>query len=345
MVHFRPLWALVVAGGLILGTATALAGRSFKEDRRISSLPSRVGTALRGPALDQAGLGDRCQKSGALRDRGLGGLVCRMGLLFGHWHQKDLKSTKRVRDASRDAIATAKTLNALADFSPLNPPPHFARDRFDAFTQGCGALWAFADAFAAPPAGGGKSLGRTLKAERARVEKKLGRELSEEACHCTKLALGMGTDATATLEESGALQQVLTSRGCLLNLKETQNSLNPERSGPRSRFSGRAADAAQDATSGGRLMAFAKSRSLTLKRCVDKYPGPKKSAAADEKLVECACRVVGRWRFPKDAGAQASTPLDIPLGNNGVVLKTRVNAEGVLEACGPLDRLPPRGLP
>jgi hypothetical protein len=249
---------------------------------------------------------------------------------------KTLKTSKQVKETISNALATAATAAALGEFRPLNPPPGFARQRFEALSQGCVALWAFRDAEMAAHAKASPAVEKALKKGRKKVQKKLGHDLGQGACTCTKRAVGVSTEAGATMEEIGGLQQILTSRGCLLDLKGNETQLNPERSGPRSRFSGRAAGLAEASSYRGQLLSYAKSRSVTLKRCVDKFPGARPGNPKAGKMAACACRVMEKWRFPTQPDASAGVELPIPVGQHGLALQTRIQADGRVESCGDL---------
>lgn len=330
----RMIVPAVVAA--LCAAGAAWAGTTFQEPKGIKKQVKRVHAKAQKAAWNRVGLSDWCSKQTWMAP-GIGGAACRVSVL------RDLagkNAPRTARDAQTALKNTARALelaSQVAAYQPLNAPPQFARLRRVAHTEACGLAFDTLDAKVAPKTGAkaravltnaqfsaGPGAIRVLKG------KAKGQNLHAAACGCGKRSLGLAQ--TAPAEVTGALQQLLTSHGCFLNL-DGNSAVNVKKGGP-AQFEGEAQKLASASDDGARLRDFALTRSMLLDRCTSKWASGRK-VAKPKKLENCACREVQRWKFPRHKRKGLVT-FTMPLKDK-LTVDVSVSRRGLVKQCGNLQ--------
>ena len=262
------------------------AGRTVTEPREVQNLPRQMSAADRTAALKAANLEQECGRS-RLQTREIGGLQCRLALYAYQLKQISPDSPAALTsllDGARRAEALAKS---IATYAPLTTKPGLVTDRYVAHAMACGVVGDVVTALENLP----PTASDEMKNVVMRVQTGAGDayNLPRASCDCMKVSIGRATDAGASLEDRGAIQGKLTSRGCLLD----KSALDQQRGGP-SGFTGNAAGVAAAASARGQLLEYAKARDIGLNRCRTKYISNGNQVSKPTKLKACACDEVNR---------------------------------------------------
>jgi len=316
-----PLLVLTFALGL---SGAALAARALTEPDTIKVVPRMVPPAKIKKALVDAGLAEKCTNE-VLRTSELVGLQCRLAVQRGLAQElvvDGAPSVERRAALARDASTAAA---AIAEYTPLSKKPGFGREQYEAHRQACAVVVETYDALKQAPATAAPEV-------RAAVDRALTGEnnLFDAACACTQSAVSLADGAGAGIDEKGALQAGLTSRGCFLD----KSKLKAERGGPESSFTGAAESIAAANTDEARLLDYAMARAVGLDRCKDKgFEGPK--LVEKKKLESCVCGEIARFAFPKEKG-RSDVKIVMPLRGPNLGVEVVVTAVGKVSTCGPL---------
>ncbi|MCP4503154.1 MAG: hypothetical protein GY822_24725 [Deltaproteobacteria bacterium] len=317
--------SLVFSGGYI---QDAHAGRVLIEPPEIKKNVRRMKQKDKSAALKGVGLQDTCTRS-MLKTKEIQGVRCRMALYQASAKKAALKTegdfAKRLEHA-KTALQTAKSIHA---YSPMLKKPGLARHQFEAHKQSCATVLDAYDAIKALPNTSPARL-RVLQ-KRALIGEGDAFNVYAAACDCTKKSLQLAGPARASLDESGELQGILTSRGCLVN----RERLKSEREGP-SGLSENAQKIAKANTDVSVLLDYAKARDIGLDRCRQKYVSSVGKVKKVGKMERCVCEEVKRWRFPKKRG-RADVEFQLPVDGENVQAKLVIVAVGKIEECGPLS--------
>lgn len=317
--------AALAMAGLWLHSGPAAAGRTLKEAKSINGALKSAAASERAAALKAAGLEAQCTKA-AQKSRDLDGVACRLAV-FSHLSQKAPLSSeaalKRRVKAAEDARATA---DSIASYKPLHKKPTFDRERFEAHRQACRVVLDAYDAVKAMrPAD--KTLASASKAALGGPDD----GLFKNACECARDTIGLTAGVGLSADEQGALQSVLTSRGCFLD----KSKVSKDRGGPESSFSGRAGELAEASTDEAALLDYAKVRDIGLERCRAKALDARGQLTDKKELKRCACGEINRWSFPKKRG-RPDMKVTVPLIKGKVGVEVEVTAPGKVKSCGPL---------
>ena len=219
----------------------------------------------------------------------------------------------------------------MATYKPLNQPPGLAEQIFTGHSLACDVLLETYDALNGLP----KSKKSGLHAYAAKAMKgfsdKKNKGLHDAACRCTQRSLNLGSAAGASLEKLGGLQQAMTGRSCFLD----QSKIKSERGGPNTEFVGKAKEVAEDSSTAGKFLTYAKTRDFGLDRCRSKNISS--GIIKDQsRLKQCVCGDIRRWSFPKERG-RPETSVAIPIVENLVSVQVKIKANGKVADCGPLE--------
>jgi hypothetical protein len=315
---------IIAAIACLLCSGTVLAARALVEPDAIKVIPRLVPAAKIQKGLQDAGLGEKCSAA-ALKTPELVGLQCRLAVhrsLAAELPPDSPTSTERRIVFARDAAVAA---TAIAAYAPLSKKPGFGREQFDAHQQACSVVVDAYDALKSVPASAPADL-------RLVVDKGLAGQggLFDAACNCTQSAVRLADGANASLDEKGALQAQLTSRGCFLD----KSKIRAERGGPESSFTGEATRIAAANSVEARLLEYAQTRAVGLERCKDK--GFEGVRLVDRgKLKNCVCGEISRFSFPKEKD-RADVTITLPLRGADLGVEVVITAAGKVSTCGPL---------
>jgi hypothetical protein len=319
--------ATLVVLFLMLPSA-AFAARTLSEPKAIKSAARKASKAKSAAAWKAEGLTERCDGAAA-KARDLRGMACRLAVFGQQEKARSLASARDVKaraDGARAAWAAATSIEA---YKPLTRSPSFGGDRFVAHQQACSVVLGAYDALHGLPKTADPALRAKSSAAIAGFEKDT--TLQKAACSCTSSTLSMAQTAGASLKETGALQTVLTSRGCGLD----ESKLKTERGGPKAKFSGDAARVAADSTIEAQMRQYAATKDITLDRCRLKYL-VRERVTDVKKMEKCACGEFKRWRFPAQKGRPEVDVL-LPLAGDRLGVRVKVSAPGKVTSCGPLE--------
>jgi len=320
----RPALALAV---LAFASAPAFAGRTLKEAKSVQNAGAKVSASDTEAALKAADLTAQCTKT-ALKSRDLDGLACRLAILAYTAERSELKNDKAIKERVRLALDARATAESIASYKPLHQKPTFAEERFRAHQQACRVVLDAHDAIKGmKPTKDQKELAAAAKDALDHPEN----GLFKHACECARDTMGLTTGVNLSAEERGALQSVLTSRGCFLD----KSKVSGDRGGPESSFTGRASELAEKNTDEAKLLDYAKVRDIGLERCRAKALDARDKLSDAKALEECACAEIKRWSFPKKRERPNMT-IDVPVIAGKVGVSVEVTAPGKVAKCGPL---------
>lgn len=323
----RTLWPLSLLVGLV---GPAHAGRSLEEPAAIRAIAKRSSKADRDAAFRAQALTERCAGA-ALGSLELSGMICRLAV---HGHQSAARAVKSPADvdarlrSAQDAWDAAET---IAAYTPVTKRPGLPQRLFEGHQLACRTVVETYDALAAVPRSADAKLKARVDTALASFGRKDAETLHDAACRCTQKSLALGGAASAPVERLGALQGTLTGRSCFLD----QDKVKTERKGPQTAFTGTAKALAAQNTKEAQLRAYAKTRDLDLGRCREKDI-PFGAIKDKERLEKCVCGEVRRWRFPKERG-RPELELLLPVDQERVGVRVKVQANGKVSSCGPLE--------
>ena len=306
----------------------AFAGRVLQEPAAIKAEVRKMSEKDTQKALQAKGLEETCTRS-MLKTREIQGVRCRMAL-----HQALAKNTvpnsaKAFEERLGFAKVAIQVAQSVHEYSPMHPKPGFARHQFEAHHQSCSTVLDAYDAIKALPS---SSPAEVLEAQNLALKGSGDAfNIYTAACDCTKKSLQLAAPAGLSLDESGALQGVLTSRGCLLN----REKMKSEREGP-SGFTGKAGEIAKANTEVSTLLTYAKARDIGLDRCREKYVSSIGRVEKVGGMERCVCDEVKRWGFPKKRGRE-DVEFDLPVVEGKLDIKLIIVAVGKVKECGPLS--------
>lgn len=314
---------------LALVATPAFAGRTLEEPKGVRDVVKKTPRAAVEKALSEAGLAERCTDA-VLRSPELNGVACRLVVHTSLAKGKALATPKDIDArvaAAKDAWQTSHT---IASYAPLTKPPRLDEDRYEAHRRACEGLVDAWDALRAVPRSAAPELRASTDA--ALTNKGFGDQaIGEAACACTAKTLDLSTAGGASVEQTGALQGTLTSRGCFLD----ESKIRAERGGPKASFSGRAKTLSEQSTDEAQVVAYAKTRDVGLARCRDKFLAKGTLGDADG-MKKCVCGEVQRWTFPKKKGRPDLNVL-LPIYDERLGVRVGVSAPGKVTSCGPLE--------
>ena len=279
----------------------------------------------------------RACDSKIIQTKELQGTICRLQAL-----QKVTKEMKNntpwlVNQKLSIAKAAFDTFMSIEKYEPLDPPPKFKHLQYQAGEATCDTIETVLGALTEIPNRGGYK--PAYKKAKDNLDTfafdKNTQGLREGLCKCAKRWLSTADRAAKSMEEKGAIQRILTSRGCFLNMKKAQEALSTSRKAGPTQLSGRAKKTADQESDNQRILDYAQTRDFTLNRCRAKI-GPS-TIKKPEKVQNCLCREIKRWRFPvrKDSNNVLSAVL--PIEEKMLGLRINVDPKGKVQQCGPLE--------
>lgn len=319
-----------VALSLLTIAQPATAGRTLKEPKALAAMAKSPATPDRAEAWKARGVAERCSNE-TFRSEEISGVLCRLAYFAERSAQQRIASPADIDKRVVSARAALHTAESLSDYKPLNQPPGLAEQIFVGHQLACAVLMETYDALQGVPKSDDTGLHAYAQKTMADFASTQSTGLHEAACRCTQQSVNLGSAAGASLEQLGGLQQAMTGRSCFLD----QSKVKSERGGPQTEFAGKAKELAEDSSTEGKLLAYAKSRDLGLERCRSKNVsnGLIKDKA---RLKQCVCGDIRRWSFPKEKG-RPETKLTIPIVADLVNVQVNVKANGQVADCGPLE--------
>lgn len=326
----RSLIAPVVALSMVLFAFPVFAGRTLTEPKTISAMAKEPASPARESAWKARGLEDRCTPE-TFRSKEISGVLCRLAYFAEQSAAGAIATPADIDKRIAAAMAALDTADALATYKPLNQPPGLAEQVFTGHSLACDVLLESFDALNGVPKAAQSGLHDYASKAMSDFSHKENKGLQDAACRCTQRSLNLGSAAGASLEKLGGLQQAMTGRSCFLD----QSKIKSERGGPNTEFVGKAKEVAEDSSTEGKFLTYAKSRDLGLERCRSKNisSGIVKDKA---RLKQCVCGDIRRWSFPKERG-RPETSVAIPIVENLVQVQVKVKANGQVADCGPLE--------
>jgi hypothetical protein len=310
-----PIFLALAVLAAAFAAASAHAGRSLDEPAGIEKV---VKAATRAD-LEQALLatGDRCNRD-ALKAGDLLGVECRSVVAAALVARRPPTDVAARAALFHDLAGSAK---GVSSWEPLSPPPGLGRARFDAHRAISRALMSVYDDVAA-------------RADKApAVAAFLGGSPSpkQTACEAVQRTVDLATGADASPEERGASQSLLTSHACFLD--ESRLRAEPKPGGALRDNKDAVATAVSAATAAdSAIQQYAASRSLDLERCHKHLDAAGKPKDA-QKMEQCACGAIGRWKLPSRPAATKTALVVAPR----VRVELDVAPGGAVTRCGPLS--------
>ena len=328
--------AFALMGVIFIGTGwadSAHSARSFQED-------SLIKKTVKGAPFDALASKDKrmsacSQKVSATKE--LQGAVCRLQALPKVTSGLKNNTPWLVKHKLSIAQAAFNTFTSIETYEPLDAPPKFRELQYQAGEAACATLeTVMADLSAIPNRGGYKPAFQAAKnnLESFQFDKRTA-GVRNALCACAKKWLGTADRAFRSMEEKGAIQRTLTSRGCFLDMKKAKKALNTSRKSGPTQLSGRAKDTADQESDEQRILDYAQTRDFTLNRCRAKIGATK--IKNPEKVESCLCREIKRWRFPSRKGSTAVRSTVLPIEDKMLGVRINVDPKGKVQQCGPLE--------
>lgn len=314
---------MVMAGGAVH------AGRTLEEPPSLGAQVRKVPQRQRDAHLATLGLSDTCAR-GVQGSQELVGLACRLAIVAAEQRALPLTTQRRVQSRLEVARLGAESARAIEAYTPLHAPPAFGAHRLEAHRHACSLMVDLWDALRAARRSGTSSV--RSAAERAlQVDLVEDKALAASACACAAQTVSFATEAGATVESSAQLQSILTSRGCFLDEEQVRS----ERPAPSLELAPqRPLPAAGDSPTE-RLLAYARTREVTLARCIDKHL-PRGLLNDQPGMETCVCGELTKWNFPKERG-RPDLRFELPLVPDRLAVTVAVGASGKVTSCGPLS--------
>ena len=317
----------------ILGPKEAHSARSFREVPLVKQ-------TIKGAKVEQMVQNDKRMRacdSKIIKTKELQGTICRLQAL--QKVTKDLKNNTPWLVNHKLSIAKAAfdTFMSIEKYEPLDPPPKFKHLQYQAGEATCGTIETVLGALSEIPNRGGYKPAYQKAKENMETFAfdKNTNGLREGLCKCTKRWLSTADRAAKSMEEKGAIQRILTSRGCFLNMKKAQKALSTSRKAGPTQLTGRAKATAEKESDNQRILDYAQTRDFTLNRCRAKI-GPT-TIKKPEKVQNCLCREIKRWRFPIRKGSSNVLSAVLPIEEKMLGLRINVDPKGKVQQCGPLE--------
>jgi hypothetical protein len=320
----------------------AWAKRSFKEDPLIRKTVKEAGAGQMKRIFKKEKKLNQC-KGVELGSKELSSVVCRLKA-FRHLTQKSpINTVWEIKHKAKMALAAYQTAKSIGSYEPIDPPPHFIDLQYESAETVCGILQDVMENFSSVrPSKKNKAVFNT--AQETLEGFHMGpqdRGLRDALCSCSKMWLNAADKAYKSMEEKGAIQRVLTSRGCFLDMKKAKIALATDRKAGPVQLSGNVGAVAAQNSDSQKIKDYAATRDFTLKRCRAKIGDTK--IDDPKKVQKCLCREIKRWRFPShDANINTVTTV-LPIEKDLVGLRVNISPKGKVEQCGPLEgpKVPP----
>jgi hypothetical protein len=326
----------------LFASSPVSAKRSFKEDPLIKKTVKQAGAGQMKRIFKKEKKLNQC-KGVELGSRELSSVVCRLKA-FRHLTQKSpINTAWEVKHKAKMAQAAYQTGISIDTYEPIDPPPNFIGLQYESAETVCGILQDVLENLSSiRPSKKNKEAFNTAQETLEGVQ--MGprdRGLREALCSCSKMWLNAADKAFKSMEEKGAIQRVLTSRGCFLDMKKAKIALSTDRKAGPVKLSGNIGAVAAQNSDTQKIKDYAATRDFTLKRCRAKIGDTK--IDDPKKVQKCLCREIKRWRFPShDANINTVTTV-LPIEKDLVGLRVNISPKGKVEQCGPLEgpKVPP----
>lgn len=320
----------------ILWPDIAHSARSYREDPLVKQSVKGAGSA-KVQALIKANKAMRACEGNIVKSRELQGTVCRLQVLEKLTAQLEHHTPWLVKQKLAIAQATFKTFLSIQAYEPIDPPPKFTHLQYQAGAATCATIENVLSSLSQIRNTGGYKPAFKI------VQKNIGsfpldkntKGLREGLCACAKKWLPAADKAFKSMEEKGAIQRILTSRGCFLDMEKAQEALSTSRKAGPTQLSGRAKETAAQESDEQRILDYAQTRDFTLNRCRNKI-GPTK-VNKPEKVQQCLCREIKRWRFPARKDSTSLLSAVLPIEEKMLGLRINVDPKGKVQQCGPLE--------
>lgn len=317
----KPMNRLAPALSLWLLAGPALGARGLEEPPGLAKVVKGARRSDVSAALATAGVAEGCKD--ALEHRDLFGLGCRAGVAAALARARPLEKPADL--SARQAVVQdlSRAADAVAAWAPLEPPPDFARARFDTLAVLGRALMASHDELAALPAT--HALGAAAAAALA-----VRPGPRQAACQAVQRALDAAGAAGVAMDESGALLGLLTSHRCLVD--EERLASKPKPVALQGNQDAQRVAAANSVD--GAIADYVSTRAVELERCQKHFDAAGRPGDP-EKARTCLCGAMARWRFPPRVAGQAGT-----VAFQRARLAVQLDASGAPTGCGPLTAAP-----
>ena len=308
-----------------LPSTSAQGARVLKEPVEIQSFAKKKGKRSLLQLTRALEIEDQCPLP-TLRSPEFAGVACRLAL-FSHAHK--MRKLHRVRDIDRLLQALRIALRSAGDlirYAPLNPPPELENYQFLGHQNASSFIMNSYDALKR------KASSRPSKAQKYAAEliSDQGRILFRAACETTRDSVYLAGQARVSIESQASLQRMLTSHQCFLDESKLMVEKEKARRGPDSSSNPPPAKRSAEAL----LSDFANTRLIDIKRCQEKYYLLGR-AADRQRIQECSCKQMKRWKFPKEKG-RPLTRIRIEVIQNQYWMNVSVSALGRVETCSAL---------
>ena len=321
-----PVVALLMVTAF-LGPNEAQSARSYREAPLVKQ-------SIKGAQVDQMIQSDKRMRacdSKIIRTKELQGTICRLQALQKVTKKMQNNTPWLVNQKLSIAKAAFDTFMAIDQYDPLDPPPKFKHLQYQAGEATCATIETVLSALSEIPNRGGYKPAHKKAKDNLEtfVFDKNTKGLREGLCKCAKRWLSTADRAAKSMEEKGAIQRILTSRGCFLNMKKAQEALSTSRKAGPTQLSGRAKETAEQESDNQRILDYAQTRDFTLNRCRAKI-GPS-TIKKPEKVQNCLCREIKRWRFPIRKGSTNVISAVLPIEEKMLGLRINVDPKGKVQ--------------
>ena len=340
-----PNYAFTLILSLTVGCLlpqTGYAARSFKEEKLIKQTIKKAGVGTLKKIFKKDKTLAPCEGS-PMRSAELPSLICRLKVFRQLAKQSPTNTPWEIKHRAKLAQAAYLTAKSIDKYEPIDAPPRFIDLQYDATQTSCEILQETMEAL------GSITPKKTNKPQFNTAQETLegfqitpkDQGLRTALCSCSKMWLNAADKAYKSMEEKGAIQRVLTSRGCFLDMKKAEEALSTNRKAGPVQLSGNAQITAEQNSNSQKIIDYASTRDFTLNRCRNKIGATK--IKDPSKVQKCLCREVKRWRFPSHEESAQTVSTVLPIEKDLVGLRVNINPKGKVEQCGPLEgpKVPP----
>jgi hypothetical protein len=321
----QVVWVVFSAGMLV--SSPLAASRTLQESPEIKRLITKTKKRTLIKALKTLQIQEKCPLRN-LKTSEIGGIACRLAIYSYLQQKKKIKHPRHVDQRLHAIRISLKAAGDLSSYQPLNPRPDLAQQQYLGHRHASELIMKSYDELLEIA----RAKESKTQAHAALLIKDQGRVLFQAACETTRDTVFLANRARAPIQEQGNLQRVITSHRCFLD--ETKLNAVKAKSNARPQVN---KDAAGDSPSAPEqaLLAFAKTRSIDLKRCKKKF-FRLGHMTNQKKMRACLCKQMKRWRFPKQKGRSLTT-LRIPVIETKYWMNIEVSAIGHVTSCGALE--------
>ena len=341
---FRQLpFALVMALSFSFSIAhKSHSARSYKEDKLIHQTIKKTGTGTLQKIINADKSLGACAGA-TLHSNELPSVICRLKIFRQITAKSPTNTPWEIKHRAKLAKAAYATAIAIDSYEPIDPPPRFVDLQYEATQAACEQLQDTMETLSSirPKKTNKPQFNTAQETLEAFPMTASDQGLRAALCSCSKMWLNAADKAYRSIEEKGAIQRILTSRGCFLDMKKAKEALSTNRKAGPVQLSGNAQVTVEQNSNSQKIIDYAATRDFTLDRCRNKIGAT--TIKNPGKVQKCLCREVKRWRFPShDASAQTVSAV-LPIEKDLVGLRVNVTPKGKVDHCGPLEgpKVPP----